>query len=53
MAQKLSEDLGKQFYIENHSGAGGNLGVGIGAHAPADGYSLIVNSQATVTNRSL
>ena len=28
MAQKLSEDLGKQFYIENHSGAGGNLGVG-------------------------
>jgi tripartite-type tricarboxylate transporter receptor subunit TctC len=53
MAQKLSEDLGKQFYIENHSGAGGNLGVGIGARAPADGYSLIVNSQATVTNRSL
>ena len=53
MAQKLSEDLGKQFYIENHAGAGGNLGVGIGAHAPADGYSMIVNSQATVTNRSL
>jgi tripartite-type tricarboxylate transporter receptor subunit TctC len=53
MAQKLSEDLGKQFYIENHAGAGGNLGVGIGAHAPPDGYSMIVNSQATVTNRSL
>ena len=53
MAQKLSEDLGKQFYIENHAGAGGNLGVGLGARAPADGYSLIVNSQATVTNRSL
>jgi tripartite-type tricarboxylate transporter receptor subunit TctC len=53
MAQKLSEDLGKQFYIENHSGAGGNIGVGVGARAPADGYSLIVNSQATVTNKSL
>jgi tripartite-type tricarboxylate transporter receptor subunit TctC len=53
IAQKLSEDLGKQFYIENHAGAGGNLGVGIGARAPADGYSMIVNSQATVTNRSL
>ena len=35
MAQKLSEDLGKQFYIENHSGAGGNLGTGIAARAPA------------------
>jgi tripartite-type tricarboxylate transporter receptor subunit TctC len=53
MAQKLSDDLGKQFYIENHSGAGGNIGVGVGARASADGYSLIVNSQATVTNRSL
>ena len=53
MAQKLSEDFGKQFYIENHSGAGGNLGVGIAARAPADGYSLMINSQATVTNRSL
>ena len=53
MAQKLSEDFGKQFYVENHSGAGGNLGVGIAARAPADGYSLMINSQATVTNRSL
>ena len=40
MAQKLSEDLGKQFYIENHAGAGGNIGVGVAARAPADGYSL-------------
>ena len=53
MAQKLSEDLGKQFYIENHSGAGGNIGVGVAARAPADGYSIMINSQATVTNKSL
>ena len=33
MAQKLSEDFGKQFYIENHAGAGGNLGVGHRARA--------------------
>jgi hypothetical protein len=26
LAQKLSEDLGKQFYIENQPGAGGNIG---------------------------
>ena len=29
------------------------IGVGVGARAPADGYSLIVNSQVTVINRSL
>ena len=28
VAQKLSEDFGKQFYVENHAGAGGNIGVG-------------------------
>lgn len=53
MAQKFSEEFGKQFYIENHAGAGGNLGVGVAARAAPDGYSLMVNSQATVTNRSL
>jgi tripartite-type tricarboxylate transporter receptor subunit TctC len=53
VGQKLSEDFGKQFYVENHSGAGGNLGVGIGARAPADGYSLLVTSQAFVINASL
>jgi tripartite-type tricarboxylate transporter receptor subunit TctC len=53
VGQKLSEDFGKQFYVENHSGAGGNLGTGIAARAPADGYSLIVNSQAFVINASL
>jgi tripartite-type tricarboxylate transporter receptor subunit TctC len=53
VGQKLSEDFGKQFYVENHSGAGGNLGVGIGARARADGYSLLVTSQAFVINASL
>ena len=28
VAQKLSEDFGKQFYVETHAGAGGNIGVG-------------------------
>ena len=31
MAQKLSEDYGRQFYIENHAGAGGNLGTAVAA----------------------
>src|SRR5262245_23409937 len=28
VAQKLTENLGKQFYVENQVGAGGNLGMG-------------------------
>jgi tripartite-type tricarboxylate transporter receptor subunit TctC len=53
MGQKFSEEFGKQFYIENHAGAGGNLGTGVAARAPADGYSLLINSQSMMTNRSL
>jgi tripartite-type tricarboxylate transporter receptor subunit TctC len=53
IGQKLSEGFGKQFYIENHSGAGGNLGTGIAAHAPGDGYTIMITSQALVINTSL
>jgi tripartite-type tricarboxylate transporter receptor subunit TctC len=53
VAQKLSEDLGKQFYVENHAGAGGNTGAGLAARAPSDGYSLLITSQALVINASL
>src|SRR5690242_9417138 len=37
-AQKLTEQLGNQFYVENVAGGGGNLGMGQGARAAADGY---------------
>ena len=33
IAQKLSESLGQQFYIENQVGAGGNIGMGNAARA--------------------
>jgi tripartite-type tricarboxylate transporter receptor subunit TctC len=33
IAQKLSERLGRQFYIENVTGAGGNTGMGQAARA--------------------
>jgi len=33
IAQKLSEGLGKQFYVENQGGAGGNIGMGMVARA--------------------
>jgi tripartite-type tricarboxylate transporter receptor subunit TctC len=42
VAQKLSESLGKQFYIENVPGVGGNTGIGRGAQAAPDGYTLLL-----------
>lgn len=53
MAQKLSEEFGKQFYVETHAGAGGNIGAGVAARAPADGYSLMLTSQVVVINPHL
>ncbi len=53
MAQKLSEQLGKQFYVENVPGAGGNIGIARAAQAPADGYTLLVVASSYVTNPSL
>src|ERR1700744_4359309 len=42
IAQKLSEHLGKQYYVENAPGAGGNIGVGRAVQANADGYTILV-----------
>jgi tripartite-type tricarboxylate transporter receptor subunit TctC len=42
LAQKLSEDFGRQYYVENVPGAGGNIGLGRAVYAAADGYTLIV-----------
>ena len=41
LVQKLSQNLGQQFYVENHVGAGGNIGMGNAAHAAADGYTIV------------
>jgi tripartite-type tricarboxylate transporter receptor subunit TctC len=53
IAQKLSENLGQQFYIENRAGAGGNLGMTAAANAPADGYTILFVSSSFVVNPSL
>ncbi|HKA78737.1 MAG TPA: tripartite tricarboxylate transporter substrate binding protein [Xanthobacteraceae bacterium] len=52
-AQKLSESLGQQFYVENVPGAGGNLGIANAARAPADGYTLLAGGGNFVINPSL
>jgi tripartite-type tricarboxylate transporter receptor subunit TctC len=53
VADKLSISLGKQFYVENRAGAGGNTGTAAVAQSPADGYTLIVVSTGFVVNPSL
>jgi len=52
IGQKLSEQLGQQFVIENRPGAGGNIGAGIAARAPADGYTLLIGSSTLWVNAS-
>ncbi len=53
IANKLSEKLGQQFYIENTAGAGGNLGMGTAAKAPPDGHTILFVSSSYTVNTSL
>jgi tripartite-type tricarboxylate transporter receptor subunit TctC len=53
IAQKLSESLKQQFYVENHAGAGGNLGMSAVAKSAPDGYTILVASSSFVVNPSL
>jgi len=46
-AQKLAEQLGQQFFVENKVGAGGNIGADVVAKAPPDGYTLLVATVST------
>jgi len=53
MAQKLGEHLGKQFYVENITGATGNIGTGQAAKATPDGYTLLFAFSSHVVNPTL
>lgn len=48
IAQKLSERIGHQFYVENLPGAGGTIGYGAAANAPKDGYTILIANQDIV-----
>ena len=47
VAQKLSEEYGQQFIIENKPGAGGNIAADFVAKADPDGYTFIVGTPGT------
>jgi tripartite-type tricarboxylate transporter receptor subunit TctC len=53
ISQKLSEKLGQQFYIEDMTGAGGNIGMGAAARSPGDGYTILFVSSSYTVNPSL
>lgn len=54
VAQKLTEQTGQQFIVDNRPGAGGNLGTAAAAKAKNDGYTLVLTvNSAHVINPSL
>ena len=53
VAQKLAENTGQQFIVDNRGGASGIVGSDVVAKSPADGYTLLVHSAAHVSNPHL
>ena len=50
VSDKLTEAWGRPVIVDNRSGAGGTIAMGIAAKAPADGYTLLVISGSQITN---
>lgn len=47
VAQKMSEEYGQQFIVENKTGAGGNIAADSVAKGPTDGYTFLVGTPGT------
>ncbi|WP_062310701.1 Bug family tripartite tricarboxylate transporter substrate binding protein [Polynucleobacter sinensis] len=47
LSQKLSEQMGQPFIVENKPGAGGNIGTQYVAAAPKDGYTILLTISST------
>lgn len=47
VADRLSQQLGQQFIVENRGGAGGNIGAAAVAKATPDGYTLVMGTVGT------
>ena len=53
VAERLSDVLGQQVYVENLPGAGGNLGVETAKRAAPDGYTIVAVSTGFIINPSM
>src|SRR5580704_9350867 len=49
IAQQLAAQTGKNFFVENMSGAGGNVGTVKAAQSAPDGYTILVTG-GNITN---
>jgi tripartite-type tricarboxylate transporter receptor subunit TctC len=53
IAQRLSEALGQQFFVENRAGAGGTIGADFVAKSKPDGYTLLLTATPHVITGNL
>jgi len=53
LGQKLFEQMGEQVVPDNRPGAGGNVGIGVAAKAPPDGYTLLISTPGIAISPSL
>ena len=49
VAQKLQEQTGQPFVVDNRPGAGGSLGTAVAATSAADGYTLLAASSGPIS----
>ena len=49
LAQKLGEQTGQSFIVENRAGGNGVIGADVVSKAPADGYTLLFNASTFTT----
>jgi tripartite-type tricarboxylate transporter receptor subunit TctC len=53
MATRMSQTLGQQLVVENRPGAGSSIGADYVAHAPKDGYTLLMCTVAQTINPAI
>ncbi|MGH6675001.1 MAG: tripartite tricarboxylate transporter substrate binding protein, partial [Xanthobacteraceae bacterium] len=53
MAQWLSQRLGQPFFVDNKTGAAGNIATDLMIKAPPDGYTLLTSLSANAINAAL
>lgn len=50
VGEYLSRAFGQQVYVENKTGANGNIGIETAAKSPPDGYTILVATDAVTSN---